>query len=189
MKNPILGMENLYPEALFNGILIFQKILNWNFKFWILDFYAIFFWLTSENEMNQSSYEDVRHGFGTPKSHTFSLWKSQEHPCHLRQHFVNICWPQCGPKCAEICVLGAHLTTCSSWVWVLMTDIFSELKNMNHQLSNALSTMFLRRLDIFVHSDTHVLQNPQNPPSSIFRVYQRDFFPHIYFLIFMKHRK
>ena len=43
MKNPILGMENLYPEALFNGILIFQKILNWNFKFWILDFYAIFF--------------------------------------------------------------------------------------------------------------------------------------------------
>ena len=113
MKNPILGMENLYPEALFNGILIFQKILNWNFKFWILDFYAIFFWLTSEDGMNEPSYEDVRHGFGTPKSHTFSLWKSQEHPCHLRQHFVNICWPQCGPKCAEICVLGAHLTTCS----------------------------------------------------------------------------
>ena len=50
MKNPILGMENLYPEALFNGILIFQKILNWNFKFWILDFYAIFFWLTLEDE-------------------------------------------------------------------------------------------------------------------------------------------
>ena len=179
MKNPILGMENLYPEALFNGILIFQKILNWNFKFWILDFYAIFFWLTLEDGMNEPSYEDVRHDFGTPKSHTFSLWKSQEHPCHLRQHFVNICWPQCGPKCAEICVLGAHLTTCSSWVWVLMTNIFSELKNMNHQLSNALSTMFLRRLDIFVHSDTHVLQNPQNPSSTDFSIYQLGFLPHI----------
>ena len=55
MKNPILGMENLYPEALFNGILIFQKILNWNFKFWILDFYAIFFWLTLEDGMNEPS--------------------------------------------------------------------------------------------------------------------------------------
>ena len=30
---------------------------------------------------DEGSYEDVRYGFGTPKGHTFSLWKSQEHPC------------------------------------------------------------------------------------------------------------
>ena len=140
----------------------------------------LFFLADLRGWMNEPSYEDVRHDFGTPKSHTFSLWKSQEHPCHLRQHFVNICWPQCGPKCAEICVLGAHLTTCSSWVWVLMTDIFSELKNMNHQLSNALSTMLIRRLHIFLHFETYVFENPQKAVSSDFRIYQCDFVPHIY---------
>ncbi len=61
-----------------------------------------------------------------------------------------------------------------------MTNIFSELKNMNHQLSNALSTMFLRRLDIFLHSDTHVLQNPQKGVGCEFPIYQLGFFPHIY---------
>ena len=180
MKNPILGIENLYLGALFNGILIFKKILNWNFKIWILDFLCYFFWLTSEDGMNEPSYEDVRHDFGTPKSHTFSLWKSQEHPCHLRQHFVNICWPQCGPKCAEICVLGAHLTTCSSWVWVLMTNIFSELKNMNHQLSNAPSTMFLRHLVMFLHFETYALANPQKAAEFPKSGCQLDFLPHIY---------
>ena len=34
------------------------------------------------------SYEDVRYGFGTPKGHTFSLRKSQEHPCDVRQHLA-----------------------------------------------------------------------------------------------------
>ena len=59
-----------------------------------------------------------------------------------------------------------------------MINIFSELKKVNYQLSNALSTMFLRRLDIFLHFETYVFQNPQNPVLSIFRVYQLDFFPH-----------
>ena len=61
-----------------------------------------------------------------------------------------------------------------------MINIFSELKNMNHHLSNALSTILLRRLDIFLPFETYVLENPQNPWSSIFPVYQLDFLPHIY---------
>ena len=32
---------------------------------------------------DETSYEDVRYGFGTPKGHTFSLGKSQEHPCDV----------------------------------------------------------------------------------------------------------
>ena len=42
-----------------------------------------------------------------------------------------------------------------------MINIFSELKKVKYQLSNALSTMFLRRLDIFLHFETYVFQNPQ----------------------------
>ena len=51
---------------------------------------------------------------------------------------------------------------------------------MDHQLSNALSTMFLRRLVKFLHFDTYVLQNPQKKASSQYWVYQLSFFPHIY---------
>ena len=72
-----------------------------------------------------------------------------------------LCWPHCGQKCVEIWVLGAHLITRSSSGWVLMTNIFSELKNMNHQFSNALSTMFLRCLVMFLHFDTYAFESAQ----------------------------
>ena len=61
-----------------------------------------------------------------------------------------------------------------------MINIFSELKKVNYQLSNALSTMFLRRLDIFLHFETYVFQNPQKASSTDFHIYQLDFLPHIY---------
>ena len=60
-----------------------------------------------------------------------------------------------------------------------MTNIFSELKNMNHQFSNALSTMLLRRLDIFLHFETYVFENPQKYTGPDFQVYQLDFLPHM----------
>ena len=93
---------------------------------------------------------------------------------------VNIGWPHCCPKLVEIWVLAIHLTTRSYSGWVLMTNIFLESKNMDHQLFNALSTMFLRRLDIFLHFETYVLQNSQNPYFCHFPIYQLDFLPQIY---------
>ena len=61
-----------------------------------------------------------------------------------------------------------------------MTNIFSELKNMNRELSNALSTMLLRRLDIFLHFETYVLENSKKPPLCRKSGPQLDFLPHIY---------
>ena len=61
-----------------------------------------------------------------------------------------------------------------------MTNICLRSENIDHQLSNALSTMFLRRLDIFLHFETYVFQNPQNPYFCHFPIYQLDFLPHIY---------
>ena len=61
-----------------------------------------------------------------------------------------------------------------------MTNIVLNFKNMNHQLSNALSTMFLRRLDIFLRFETYMFQNPQKAVSTDFHIYQLDFLPHIY---------
>ena len=61
-----------------------------------------------------------------------------------------------------------------------MTNIFLESKNMDHQLSNALSTMFLRRLDIFLRFETYVFENSQKEASTDFPIYQLDFLPHIY---------
>ena len=46
-----------------------------------------------------------------------------------------------------------------------MINIFLELKNMNHHLSNALSTMFLRRLDIFLHFEAYVFEDAQKAAS------------------------
>ena len=40
-----------------------------------------------------------------------------------------------------------------------MTDIFAELKNMNHQLSNALSTMCLGRLVMLLHLETYAFES------------------------------
>ena len=61
-----------------------------------------------------------------------------------------------------------------------MTNIFSELKNMNHQFSNAPSTALLRRLDIFLHFETCVLENSQKGGVSPKSGAQLDFLPHIY---------
>ena len=108
-----------------------------------------------------TSYEDFRYGFRTLKGHTFSLWKSQEHPCDIGYHLVNICWPHCWLILVKIWVLLLHLRTCSSSGWVLMINIFLGSKSMDPQLSNALSTMFLRHLVIFLHFKTYALANPQ----------------------------
>ena len=56
-----------------------------------------------------------------------------------------------------------------------MTNIFSELKNMNHQLSNALSTIFLRSLDNFLHFDTHDFEGAQKALSCMIPIYQPGF--------------
>ena len=42
-----------------------------------------------------------------------------------------------------------------------MTNIFSELKNMDHQLASALSTILKLRLVVFLHSDEHAVENVQ----------------------------
>ena len=56
---------------------------------------------------------------------------------------------------------------------------FLGTQKVNYQLSNALSTMFLRRLDIFLHFETYVFQNPQKASSTDFHIYQLGFLPHI----------
>ena len=60
-----------------------------------------------------------------------------------------------------------------------MTNIFLGFESMDHQLSNALSTMFLRHLVMFLHFETYAFANPQKP-----LVYRKsgcelDFLPHI----------
>jgi len=50
MKNPIMGIENLLVEQLFKSISIFEKNLNNDLKFWILDFLCYFcigFWVAN----------------------------------------------------------------------------------------------------------------------------------------------
>ena len=42
-----------------------------------------------------------------------------------------------------------------------MTNIFAELKNMDHQLASALSTMLKLRLGVFLHADKHAVESPQ----------------------------
>ena len=55
--------------------------------------------------------------------------------------------------------------TRSSSGWVFMTNIFWRFKNMDHQqLSNAISTMFLRCLVMFLHFETYAFPNPQKTP-------------------------
>ena len=57
---------------------------------------------------------------------------------------------------------------------------FSRSESMDHQLSNALSTMFLRHLVMFLHFETYAHANPQKavvPPKSGVEL---DFLPHIF---------
>ena len=62
-----------------------------------------------------------------------------------------------------------------------MTYIFfSKFKNMNDQLPNALSTMFLRRLVIFLHFETYALENLQKLLTIPDPGGQLSFLPHIY---------
>ena len=56
-----------------------------------------------------------------------------------------------------------------------MTNIFSELKNMNHQFSNALSTMFLRRLAMFLQCDMYAFESAQKVMSCMIPIYQSGF--------------
>ena len=51
---------------------------------------------------------------------------------------------------------------------------------MNNQLSNALSTMLIRRLDIVLHFGTYVFENHQNPVSDPDPGDELGFLPHIY---------
>ena len=61
-----------------------------------------------------------------------------------------------------------------------MTDIFLVFKNMDHQLSNALSTVFLRRLVILLNFETDVFENPQKTLARIFPLSQLSFLPQIF---------
>ena len=56
---------------------------------------------------------------------------------------------------------------------------FLRRESMDHRLSNALSTVFLRRLDIFLHFETYMFENPHKPASCHNGVYQLSFLPHI----------
>ena len=40
-------------------------------------------------------------------------------------------------------------------------EVFSELKNLDHQLASALSTMLKLRLVVFLHFDKHAVENAQ----------------------------
>ena len=61
-----------------------------------------------------------------------------------------------------------------------MTNIFLGSESMEHQLSNALSTMFLRHLVLFLHFETYALPNRQKKAFSGGSWPQLDFLPHIY---------
>ena len=61
-----------------------------------------------------------------------------------------------------------------------MTNIFLGSESMDHQLSNALSTMFLRHLVMFLHFETYALANPQKAGLCPKSGPQLDFLSHIY---------
>ena len=56
-----------------------------------------------------------------------------------------------------------------------MTGIFVELKNMNHQLSNALSTMFLGRLVVLLHLETYAFESVSKAVSCVIPIHQTGF--------------
>ena len=56
-----------------------------------------------------------------------------------------------------------------------MTDIFVELKNMNHQLSNALSTMFLGRIVMLLHLETYAFESVLKAVSRVIPIHQTGF--------------
>ena len=61
-----------------------------------------------------------------------------------------------------------------------MTSIFLGFESMDHKLSNALSTMFLRNLVIFLHFETYAVANFKKYSLSRKSGCQLDFLPHIY---------
>ena len=56
-----------------------------------------------------------------------------------------------------------------------MTDIFSEHKYVSDQLSNAQSTMFLRRLFMFLHFDANAFERTQKALSCMTPIFQSGF--------------
>ena len=86
-------------------------------------------------------------------------------------------------------VLGAqsaHLTTCSSWGWVLMTNIFSELNNVSYQLTNAQSTMLLRCVVMFLHFDANSFERAQKAVSCMTPIFQSGFLTQIIIRFYQK---
>ena len=61
-----------------------------------------------------------------------------------------------------------------------MTNIFLGSESMEHQLSNALSTMFLRHLVTFLHFEIYAFSNPQKAVLPGGSGPQLDFLPHMY---------
>ena len=57
-----------------------------------------------------------------------------------------------------------------------MTNVFSKFKNMNDQLSNAPSTMFLRCLVMFLHFYTYAFESAQKAMSCMIPIYQSGVF-------------
>ena len=56
-----------------------------------------------------------------------------------------------------------------------MSNIFSELKKMSHQFSNALSTMFQLRLVEILHFDTFPLKSAQKSMFCMISIYRFGF--------------
>ena len=63
-----------------------------------------------------------------------------------------------------------------------MTNNFLGSESMDHQLLNALSTMFLRHLVMFLHFETYALANPQKAVLSGNSGPQLDFLPQLYLI-------
>ena len=57
-----------------------------------------------------------------------------------------------------------------------MTNIFSNFKNINDQLSNAPSNMLLRCLVMFLHFYTYAFENAQKAMSCMIPIYQSGVF-------------
>ena len=76
MKNLILGIENLYLGALFDGILIFEKILNW--KVQILDFGFLCYFLAAFWDSKIWFFWNQKIFYKNVSNHKSNLWNPSQ---------------------------------------------------------------------------------------------------------------
>ena len=69
-----------------------------------------------------------------------------------------------------------------------MTNIFSELKNMDHQLASTLSTMLKLRLVMFLHFDKHAVENAEKAMLCMIPIIMPIWLPDIKFRFYQKQK-